>query len=201
VRSRPLALTAIGALVFLLANTAFAGRSVFEASPEDQGLLVVDVRAVWHTIFDQAVDTDAGSVTQVMPDSALGATFQAKPIEGLLIFALDPHRYRLSEFEGHWCNDHPCLLPNYVTAPFLADSLAHLAAEVDRGQVTYLGRVEVKFVPRLFGKTDIRVRLERDPKHEQQVWSTLAKRARKSAWAERVGARSAVPDSTAGVAR
>ena len=183
-------LFAAAALVTFAAGAAGRDASPFEASPDGNGLLVVDLHMRFRTVglADGLRVDQSAIVSQIAhgPDWDLTTTTAGASIAGLQVFAVKPGRYHLF-FANSTHQEGTMLMP--VQVALLDDPTPQLAVEVAKGEVAYVGAVKVDVFPMLPHATPPKVTWAPDAEDQQKQLEHLAKQAKDSPWAARISAR------------
>jgi len=164
----------------------------FNASnPHERALFVVDARVRDKTLLSWSeVDVQMGglgdSASFEAPDPS--PRHIAKAQGGVLVFAVEPGRYRPLYVRTRGPRLQPGTGMVEVSIPLPVDSMATLERRVAAGDLVYLGRLEVQTLPRPLKEDQYRFTLSYDAGRERQVWRELLGR-KPGAWQEPIRAR------------
>jgi hypothetical protein len=170
-------------LLVVVAPVSAAKKTALGASPDETGLLVLDLSA-----RDQMIGLAAGlsidrcAIAIVLPGGSgwdMNSMVSASDLAGAQVFAAKPGLYRLFMAEGSrregagWAHE---------TISFLESPLPQLSFEVRKGQVAYLGTVKVDVFPPFPHSRAPQIEVALDGEREQQVIAKLAEKAGRSPW-------------------
>ncbi|HZN59431.1 MAG TPA: WG repeat-containing protein [Planctomycetota bacterium] len=176
----PWILVLAAALILIVAPVWAAKQTALDASPDETGLLVLDLSARSRMIgLANGLSIDGCAIANVLQGGAgwdMNSLTEATSLAGAQVFAAKPGHYRLFMAEGSrregagWTRE---------TISFLESPLPQLSVEIRKGQVAYLGtvKVDVFLPPRLPG-----IEIALDAEREQKLLSKLADKSDKSRW-------------------
>jgi len=100
--------------------------------------------------------------------------------EGGYVFAMPPGSYRLSTVLGYTMSGTK---QQFIELDVLEDPLPGLTVEIRKGEVAFLGRVNVSISPALSIKRGTKVEIVPDATRQQKLLLKLAEKASKTPWA------------------
>lgn len=173
-----------------LAPIALA-KSVFDADPAHQGLLIADLRLRHKTLIKwEEARLERGAAVRL--DVAAPAVAAGEEVSKTLVFAVEPGQWRLGAALAS-LQLGPSLLSFEVRFP--SDSLPELTQWVKAGEVVYVGRIESRSLPSLRKGPQVHSTVSFDRARAIDVLKRLGAKARKSAWAGPLTARAAALES------